>query len=102
MKNQRVARPSLPGGVVLPPGAEVVPSIELGPEWDAYIQQAIDQADADITDVVRVNFRWKRHQLDAVRRAADLAGVPYQTYIKQVLFQKSTEDIREAQAAQTA
>jgi hypothetical protein len=34
-----------------------------------------------------------------VKKAAAVMGVPYQTYIKQVLFQRAVEDITRFQAA---
>ncbi|MDB5099074.1 MAG: hypothetical protein JWM80_3495 [Cyanobacteria bacterium RYN_339] len=35
----------------------------------------------------------KPAKLEIVKRAAAVMGVPYQTYIKQVLFQRAVEDI---------
>lgn len=36
---------------------------------------------------VRVNFRWRREQLALVQEAALRVGVPYQTYMKQVVYE---------------
>ncbi|GEM_PF-3004591 len=44
----------------------------------------------------RVNFRWGREQLDLVKRAARLMGVPYQTYIKQVVYRQCMVDLKAA------
>jgi predicted DNA binding CopG/RHH family protein len=42
----------------------------------------------------RVNFRWGLAQIDVVKRVADLMGVPYQQYIKQVLFRQAYADLQ--------
>ena len=47
----------------------------------------------------RVNMRWSRGSLDAVREAARLAGVPYQTYVKQASFRQALTALRDAAAA---
>lgn len=46
-----------------------------------------------------MTLRWGRVQLDIVRRAARLAGVPYQTYLKQATMQRAIEDLRVARTA---
>ena len=35
--------------------------------------------------------------MDTVKRAAALAGVPYQTYIKQIVFRQAVADLRAAE-----
>ncbi len=75
---------------------EELPDEELAPEADARARALIEQAERDIEET-RVNFRWGRLQVDTVKRAAALAGVPYQTYIKQVLFRQAVADLRAAQ-----
>jgi predicted DNA binding CopG/RHH family protein len=47
----------------------------------------------------RVNMRWDARSLAVVRRAAALAGVPYQTYVKQTVFRQALSDLRDAAAA---
>ena len=42
----------------------------------------------------RINFRWGSEQLEIVKRVADLMGVPYQQYIKQVLYRQAWEDLQ--------
>ena len=74
-----------------------LPDIELGPKLDAKVQVMTEQADRDIREA-RVNFRWGMPQLATVKRAADLLGVPYQTYIKQVVLKQAIADIRDAEA----
>lgn len=72
-------------------------AIELEPEVAARLDAAIAQADAEL-EAARVNFRWGVAQVDVVKRAADLAGVPYQTYIKQVVFRQAMDDLKDAAA----
>lgn len=75
---------------------EDLPDEELPPELDARARSLIEQADREIEET-RVNFRWGRTQLDTVKRAAALAGVPYQTYLKQVVFRQAVADLRAAE-----
>ncbi len=51
------------------------------------------------TDQTRVNFRWGRRQVDVVKRAAGLAGVPYQSWIKLVAFRQAVADLKAAAEA---
>lgn len=67
-------------------------------EVDRYVNRQIAQSERDVLDA-RVNFRWGHEQVATVKRAADLIGVPYQTYIKLVVFRQALADI---QAAHTA
>ena len=48
---------------------------------------------------MNVNFRWGREQVALVKKAAALVGVPYQTYLKQVVWKQAVEDIRRAESA---
>jgi len=63
----------------------------------ARVDEAVAQAEHDIEEA-RVNFRWGLAQVALIKRAADLAGVPYQTYIKQVVFRQAIEDLKDAAA----
>lgn len=69
--------------------------VELPPELAAKATAAIEQAERDLSEEVRVNFRWGAAQLNLVRRAADLAGVPYQSYLKQVAIRQAMADLKE-------
>ena len=77
---------------------EVLGDVELPAEESAKLQRQIQQADSERDDAP-VTMRWKRQQLEIVRRAARLAGVPYQTYLKQVAVQRAIEDLRAAREA---
>ena len=57
----------------------------------------IAQADRDIEEA-RANFRWGRCQVDTVKQAAAAIGVPYQTYIKLVVFRRATGDLEKTSA----
>jgi predicted DNA binding CopG/RHH family protein len=54
------------------------------------------EADEEIA-ASTVTLRWGREQVDVVKRAAGIMGVPYQTYLKQVVFRQAVEDIERAQ-----
>lgn len=81
---------------------EVVAGPALTAEEVARFEAAVAQADAEhgpgVREETRVNFRWERAPLGIVQRAAALAGVPYQTYIKQVLYQRAIADLTAASA----
>ena len=67
-----------------------------GEERDEQILEMLDQAehDADMEGAqVRVNFRWGAEQLARVKGAARLQGLPYQIYIKKVLYDRASSDI---------
>lgn len=69
--------------------------VELDPEMDARVAEMTAQADADIAaaEEVRVNFRWGRAQVETLRRAAAIYGVPYQTYLKMVALRAAQSDL---------
>jgi predicted DNA binding CopG/RHH family protein len=75
---------------------EELPDEDLAPETDARLRALIGQAERDIEET-RVNFRWGKVQVDIVKRAAALVGVPYQTYMKQVVFRQAVADLRAAE-----
>ena len=74
---------------------EIVGEFEFEGEQAEKIQKMIDIAENDI-DEARIFFRWNKKQLNLVKEAAKLIGIPYQTYIKTVLFKQSLEDIKKA------
>ena len=75
-----------------------LPDIELPAELDARVRSMTKAADEEI-EAARVNFRWGREQVELVKRVAQLMGVPYQTYIKQVVYKQALADLKEASAA---
>ncbi len=69
-----------------------LPDAELGPDLDEQVRFMTELADRDVEET-RVNFRWGRRQLAIVKQAAATLGVPYQTYLKQVVFRQAVADI---------
>ena len=76
---------------------EELGEIELPVEVSDRVEAAVGHADRELAEA-RVNFRWGLPQVEVIKRAADLAGVPYQTYIKQVVFRQAVEDLKSAAA----
>ena len=69
--------------------------IEL-PEEEAKIYNKMIELAEKQNEDVRISFRWKSNQLDLLKQASQLIGIPYQTYIKTVLFKQCLEDIKKA------
>lgn len=65
----------------------------MDPDVSAKVEEMIEQADKELEET-RVNFRWGKEQLALVKRAAELMGVPYQTYIKQVVYRQCLADLK--------
>ena len=74
---------------------EELGEIELPPAVAERVEHAVARAERDL-DEARVNFRWGVAQVAVIKRAAELAGVPYQTYIKQVVFRQALADLKDA------
>ena len=74
---------------------EELGDVTLPPEQVKIIEQMIEDAERELEEV-RVNFRWGKAQLQKVKQAAKAIGVPYQTYIKQVVFRQSLRDLPKA------
>ncbi len=73
----------------LKPGGEY----KMDSATSAKVEEMISVADQQASET-RVNFRWGKEQLDLVKTVAALMGVPYQTYIKQVVFRQCLEDLQ--------
>lgn len=72
--------------------------IELDADTAAKAEKMIAQADEE-DELARVNFRWSREALEVVKHAAGLMGIPYQTFIKQTVFEHALAIIKETEAA---
>lgn len=59
---------------------------------EAKLQRQQEQAARELEEV-RVNFRWKAGPLGRVKQAAQALGMPYQRYMKEVLYRQATEDL---------
>jgi predicted DNA binding CopG/RHH family protein len=70
-------------------------------EEDAEVSELVtrleSQADREIA-AISITLRWGRKQIAVVKRAAAIMGVPYQTYLKQVVFKQALADIEHAEA----
>ena len=59
------------------------------------------EAEAEADDEIAtgsITLRWGKGQIAVVKRAAAILGVPYQTYLKQVVFRQAVDDIEHAEA----
>lgn len=70
-------------------------TIELSEEMDILINKKIAQAEKDI-DQMKMQIRWGVKQIDVVKRAASIMGIPYQTYVKHVVYRQAIEDIEKS------
>jgi predicted DNA binding CopG/RHH family protein len=77
---------------------QVLGDIQLSAEEEAVVQQQMEQLEREPLPVSTA-LRWGRQQLDLVRRAAALAGVPYQTYLKMAAIRAAINDLRVARDA---
>jgi predicted DNA binding CopG/RHH family protein len=50
-------------------------------------------------ELARVNFRRAKEPLEVVKHAAKLMGIPYQTFIKQTVFEHALKIIRETESS---
>lgn len=72
--------------------------VAVGEESDEGILSMLQQAERDAEQEgaqVRVNFRWGAEQLALVKEAARVQGLPYQVYIKKVLYDRASADLAE-------
>jgi predicted DNA binding CopG/RHH family protein len=74
---------------------------DMPPEMEAKVNRMIAQADEE-DELARINFRWTREAVAVVKQAAGLMGIPYQTFIKQAVFEHSLKVIRETEEAKAA
>lgn len=77
----------------------IVGDVELPPEEAMRFEKLEAQADQEVEEL-RVNFRWGVQQVEMVKLAAELMGVPYQTYIKEAAYRQAVADVRASSAAQ--
>jgi CheY-like chemotaxis protein len=63
------------------------------PATSAKVEAMISAADKEISEA-RVNFRWGKEQLELVKSVAEHMGIPYQTYIKQVVYRQCLQDLK--------
>jgi len=71
---------------------------------DAEVSELVSRLEAEADREIAagvVTLRWGKEQIGVVKRAAAILGVPYQTYLKQVVFRQAVADIEQAQAVLT-
>lgn len=71
-------------------------NFEMPAEVVAKVDAMISQADEE-DELARVNFRWSKEALEIVRQAAKLMGIPYQTFIKQTVFEHALSIIKDTE-----
>lgn len=76
---------------------EELGEFEMPPEMVPKVDAMIAQADEE-DDLARVNFRWNREALEVVKQAAKLMGIPYQTFIKQSVFEHALSIIKDIES----
>ncbi len=77
---------------------EKLGNFEMPEEMEAKVEAMIAQADEE-DEQARVNFRWSKEALEVVRQAAKLMGIPYQTFIKQTVFEHALSIIKDLEAS---
>lgn len=71
---------------------EYLGRVSLPEEQHLLAVKMIEEADKEI-EQMRIQFRWGSAQIELLKKAAALMGLPYQTYIKQALYHKIIEDL---------
>jgi predicted DNA binding CopG/RHH family protein len=69
-------------------------------EEDAEVSELVSRLEAEADGELAagsVTLRWGKGQIAVVKRAAAILGVPYQTYLKQVVFRQALADIERAE-----
>ncbi|MBA4075223.1 MAG: hypothetical protein C0508_09285 [Cyanobacteria bacterium PR.023] len=74
--------------------------VELSPELDKQVKEMTAEADEQV-DSTRVNFRWQKEPLNLVKRVSEAMGIPYQTYIKHVVYNQAMEDLNKIKNSTT-
>lgn len=72
--------------------------VELPAKVSERVDRIIEQAESELEEA-RVNFRWGREQLEVVKQAAQLMGVPYQTFIKLAVYEHALTILEKAKSA---
>lgn len=73
-------------------------TVELDEETEAKVNRMIAQADEEDAQA-RVNFRWSKEALEVVKHAAKIMGIPYQTFIKQTVFEHALSIIKDVESS---
>lgn len=79
----------------------VADRVDESPEISEMVSRMEADADREIA-AGTVTLRWGKEQIAIIKHAAALIGVPYQTYLKQVVFKQALADIQQAEAVLVA
>jgi predicted DNA binding CopG/RHH family protein len=71
-------------------------TVEFSEEEDKRITKMIEQAEKELEET-RVSFRWGKDQLKIVRQAADMMGIPYQTFLKLAAYEHALAILKDGQ-----
>jgi len=77
---------------------EELGEFDMPPELVQKVESMVAQADEEDAEA-RVNFRWGKEQVEIVKQAARLMGIPYQTFMKQTVFERALSIITDIQSA---
>ncbi len=78
----------------------VAERVEEDAEVSELVSRLEQEADREVASGA-ITLRWGKEQIAVVKRAAAILGVPYQTYLKQVVFRQAVADIEQAEAVLT-
>ncbi len=81
-------------GKFRPEAVKKLGDVVLDAKTSRMIRKKIAEAEEELSKEVRINFRWTAEQLKLIQHVARKLGVPYQTYIKQVLYKQAIEDLK--------
>lgn len=70
-------------------------TVELPEEEDKHISEMIEEAEKELEET-RVSFRWGKEQLEVVKQAADLMGIPYQTFLKLAVYEHALAVLKDS------
>jgi predicted DNA binding CopG/RHH family protein len=73
----------------------IADEVEEEPDISEEVSRLEAEADRELA-AGSVTLRWGRQQIGVVKQAAAIMGVPYQTYLKQVVFRQALADIEQA------
>lgn len=77
---------------------QVLGDARLSPEEEVTVQEQVEQLESEPLPISTA-LRWSRPQVEIIRRAARLAGVPYQSYLKQAAIRTALQDLKTAREA---
>ena len=71
-------------------------TVEFSEKEDKRITKMIEQAEKELEET-RVSFRWGKEQLEIIKRAADLMGIPYQTFLKLAVYEHALAVLKDGE-----